>query len=180
MEKKTRPIDLMLGATRYKIVRADVDIPLDNSETLKAYLSAPDIWAIRKEQEWLYDGALEEAVSKGFDKKPIIESEWQEQIKDIDPNTAEGQKTLEYMEKQKPRTRAEQKAQKIVRFETIQGVLPKFLYDRETNKLLFPTDEEQNMFIQIVKQNADLFTLLANAYTKLAAQVEQNKEKVKN
>lgn len=180
MSTKQRPIDLLKNATRYKIVKADIDIPLDGEAVLEAYLSAPDIWSIRKEQEWLYDAALEEAELKGFGKKPIRDDEWQEQIKDIDANTEEGQKTLQYMEKEKPKNRAQQKAQKIVRFETIQGILPKFLYDRSTGKLLFPTPGEQQAFIEIVKQNTELFTLLANAYTTLAAQVEENKETVKN
>jgi len=178
MSKKA--IDLLRGSNRYKIIREDVDIPLDDDKVIEAYFAAPDIWSIKEEQELVYAVKLKVAERRGLAKEKIDEADFQAELDQIDDSTPEGQKARKYVASQRPLNLAQQTAQKMTKFATIRNILPKFLYDRKTGERLFPDEDDQAAFTEIVAQNMELFTLLANAYTRLSTKVSADKELVKN
>jgi len=179
-QTKPRAIDRLKSADKYQLVYVDIDIPLNEEESIEARLNAPDIWTIKDEQELIFAKKLARCKREGLHHESVDQEELESELANIDRSTKEGEQQYKYALKNAPKNLAEQTADKMTKFATIKGILPRFLCDRETGEPLFRTEEEQQAFIEIIKQSMPLFTLLANAYTELSTKVYVEKEQVKN
>jgi len=172
-------------ANRYKINEVDVDIPLDGEEVIKAKLISPDYFQMHEQLELLKKDALEELVARGDHLKPIDSAAWQEEIDGLKKSDGfkgllkvDQQKKLHDIEKEKPKNRAEQQAPYTARMRMVKSVIPRLLRDRETNQLLFPTEESVILFSQIVGANIELMTQLSTAFGKLTEKMDTDKKEV--
>ena len=172
-------------ANRYKINEVDVDIPLDDNEIIKAKLISPDYFQMNEQLEMLKLDAMDELIARGDDKKPINTAKWQEEIDGLKNSKeykellkVDQQKKLHDIEKEKPKNRAEQRAPYMARTRMVGSVIPRLLRDRETNEILFPTEQEVIAVSLKIGGSIELMTLLSTAFGELTTKMDKDKKEV--
>jgi hypothetical protein len=173
--KKTA-IELLENAYGNKQLSVTIPIKVDDDVSLDAVLYAPDMVTIQKEQNKRYEIELAQLKSDpDIANMPPNLDKWEEQIKrQADP------KVQKRLRENKPTTLAAQLASENSLLAALQGILPKFLRDRETDQLLFPTPDEQRRFVKIIYSNPPLLQLVMGKYVELMEKLNQITEDAKN
>jgi hypothetical protein len=171
---KIRKIDIIQSADRYRKVFVDFEIPISDTDSVRARLSSPDIYSIQEERILVFHEKLAKTIEKGLDKLPMNEAKWEA---DLENATKEVKATLE---KEKPKNLAEHIAYDLTRQIVVLNIIPKFLTDPETGEKLFPTEEEQKMFSELMGSNLELLRLCADQYVQLAQIVASITKTAKN
>jgi len=170
---KKRPIELLKAANEKKLIQVNFDIPC-GEEPIKATLRAPDAYEIWEAQELKKRQALAKALKAGLRGLPVDEEEWQAELARYTE-----EETRVKMAKDRPVDQAEQYARKVAGLRTIMDLLPKYLRD-DKGQLLFPTEEEQADFLEIMTNDPEIMTLLMNKYVELSNKVRKVGDEVKN
>ena len=183
-------LKLLKQADRYKVHEEAVDIPLDGDAVIKAKLISPDLFQVQEELEDLKKSALVELRQKGFHLQPIDEDEWNGEIDGFkkspefkELSLIDKKARLAQLEQGKPKNLAEQRAPYKARLRIVRSILPRLLRDRETDEVLFPTEEDVNAVSEIIGSNPELMTLLSKAYARLSSKndvVNEEAQEAKN
>ena len=169
-----KPIDILIAAHKKKIIKENIDIPVEEGIVIEAVLEAPDIYAIQELQDRIYRKMYAVCRKDGLDKEPIDEQEWEKELLIYDSETRE------LIAKSKPDNSAQQGSSKFAKIRTIQELIPLYLKDRKTNKPLFPDDESRLKFKEILCSDTNLSNLLAQAYVRLAKKIGEAGKQAKN
>ena len=174
MNKPQKPIDLLRAANKSKIIQLHFAIPLDNDNTLKVILKAPDIYAIWEAQELSRRVAIGEATDKGLDAKPVTDAEWNKYLERFtDPDTRKS------METDRPANQAEKYALDVSYLRTIRELVPRYLCLPDGTKA-FPTQAERDEFAEIMCSNRSIMSLLTDKYVELSRMVREAQIEINN
>jgi len=179
-----RAIDILKKAYADKCLEVEFEIPYYG----KVKMAAPDMFAISEEQEEIKETKYDELVAKGFEDRKVNEAEWQKELnqvlKNIKPESFDKEedyfKAVQTAKENRPANRADQLAEKRSKMQTILYLIPKFLRDAITNKLLFQTVEEQREFAELIKKDMSLFRMLTEKYVELVTKMGMMSEEAKN
>jgi len=165
---------LLKNAHAKKQVKVQFEIPIEGSK-IPVILTVGDRLAIAETQDRIYQIYYSEYQEKGLDRKPVNEIDFEAEL-DRFKDDAD---TLKILKDQKPKNLADQMAKKYSRLRTIQEVIPQFL--KNPNGTPFLKTEEQKLEMQeIIKEDNDLWILLAGKYTELFVKAKDIEIAVKN
>lgn len=190
MKEKSRPIDLLIQANRNRQKYVRFDIPIDEENSLEAIMNAPDIFLIMEEQEIVYRKAYAQCCEEGLDKYPIDEDEWEKELQEslrIQREAAmkagrefNEKDAYERLLRDKPANAAQQVARKISKFRTISEILPKVIKCADGKTKMFPSQEERNLFRELICSDMKLFTYLSEKYIELINSMTEEEAVAKN
>jgi len=167
----SKAIELFRKAKEKKNI--DIKFNIEYGEAkVPAKLSITDIFRIVEEQDLQYTERYTHFQELGWEDKPIMEAEWQEILSRVDGKQKKALK--------KPKNLADQKAQKFTQLHTVKKLIPQFLKNPDTDKLLFPTKEEQAEFTDYISSDMNLFNLLLNKFVEAMSRINETGETVKN
>jgi len=167
--------ELELLKKAHKEETVSIDFPIEiGGESIPVSLTAGDRFEIIKIQDDLVTEEMIRYSEKGWDKRPIDESEWESDLNNIkDPELRKR------IQAQKPKNLARQKAEKFAKMKTVQELIPRFLRTK-TGAKLCQNDEEINILRDMVKESPKLMTLFAKKFSELMAKETEVGEAVKN
>jgi len=171
--KKLSAIELLEAANADSFIYEQFEIPAGN-EKLDAILHAPDMFELQREQKKAYALAYAKLKSEGFGDIACNEEAWQETLKNITDKDA-----LERAKENKPLNLADQLANEQAVTDCILGLMPKLLKDIKGN-LLFPDNDSQKRFRNLLTRNLPLFQLISNKYVKAMNSMIGIGERIKN
>lgn len=177
MQKKLRPIDLIRNANKGKKKTVKIQIPIGDEKYINAILSAPDILTIGREQTRQGKLAYARIAKEEPDavKTDIIESDWQAKLDmQDDPEIRERMK-----KENRPKNLAEQMAQDESTSIVIEKLLPKYLRGLD-GKLLFPTQEEREMFREEMLSDLKFYQDISKKYIDLITDYMKTEQLAKN
>lgn len=190
MKDINRPIDLLIKANRKHQKYVRFDIPIDGENSLEAIMNAPDIFLIMEEQEIVYRKAYAQCCEEGLDKYPIDEDEWEKELQESlriqreaamkDGRKFNEKEAYERLLRDRPGNAAQQVARKISKFRTISEILPKVIKCSDGKTKMFPSQEERNLFRELICSDMKLFTYLSEKYIELINSMTEEEAKAKN
>lgn len=166
-------IELLKKAKKKKSLDVSFEIVYGEAK-IPAMLSVPDLFEIMEAQEVEYNKKFIKYRKEGFDKEPIDEDKWNEEVSNLE------RKDRPAYEKTKPNNLAEQMATRHSRLKTILNLMPLYLKNPDNNKLLFPTEDDKEFFQDLVKGDMKLFNLLVGKYVELMNKITNVEETAKN
>jgi len=169
-----RPIELLTNAYEKKLIKVEFEIPLGDSKSIPAVLTAPDVYSILEVQEEEYQGMYARYCEKGYDKKPVNEADWKKELAGYT-----NPETRKRVEDDKPTNLADQIAKKFSKIRTVHELIPRFLKNKD-GKPLFETSEERAAFKGILCSDSQLMNLLAQKYLELTGKMAEVTDEVKN
>jgi hypothetical protein len=188
-------IELLEAAQNDKEIKVELNIPAGDT-IIKGYLTPIDFREIQKAQKKARNREIGALTLQGFDKLPIVESDWDKQKKEFRDRLQEKiagtenederaklqerlKKQIAEFEKNKPVNQAEQMAEVFSQYSFLEEVIPQFIRN-EAGELMFPTIAEQSRLRDLTKKNVKLLILFADAFTELNERMNEIENEIKN
>lgn len=173
MKKQERFIDILMAANKNKLLQVEIEIPYGD-KSKKAFLRTPDAWSIWEEQDLKRRHALNKAVKEGLRGVEIDQAEWEKELAQYKDEDTRARMAID-----PPSDQAEQYARKVAGLRTIIDLIPRYLRD-EDGSLLFPSHDEQNLFVEILTNDTELMNAILAKYVELTTKIKDTGTEIKN
>lgn len=158
--------------------KQDLDVFFDldvNGEKIPVLLSTIDYFDIIEAQDVEYNKCFAKYRREGLDQEPIDEGKWQKELKQY-----KDKEIRDARAKEKPQNMAEQSAQRFSQMKTMTEIIPRYMRDPKTRKLLFQTPDEQAYMKELIRSDMNIFTQVSKRYGELFTKMKEKKDEVKN